>query len=169
MTVSDLPAKLPGCCIRLLARPGWFEANLLRSVRLALANPFVRLIQRMAGVPVAATAIGDVIYFRLPEYFDPHTLGGISLIAHELRHVEQCRECGGLVPYAILYTWEYLRKGYGTTISFEAEAYELGDVVYEHLLREFDANPGQPPCVGVAGHRLNPHYRLLVPAPVLNR
>lgn len=136
-------------------------------MRLTLANPFVRLIQRMAGVPVAATAIGDVIYFRLAEYFDPHTPTGISLIAHELRHVEQCRQLGGLAPYAIQYTWEYLRKGYGTALWFEAEAYELGGIVYEHLLREFEHNPGQPPCAGVTGHRLNPHYRLLEPAPRL--
>ncbi len=163
----SIPSRLPECCIRVLARPGWFDVALLRTVRLQLANPFVRAIQNMAGVPIAATAIGNVIYFREMEHFDPRSAWGISLLAHELRHVEQYREQHGIVPYAILYTWEYVRRGYGVNISFEAEAYGVGDVVYGHLVQEFNYNANRPVCLDDL--RPNPDYVLLEPAPALPR
>lgn len=163
-----LPARLPACCARLLERPGWFEPALIRSTRLRLASPWVRIIQRLAGVPVAATAIGHVIYFRRSDFFDPHSPDGLSLLAHELRHVQQYQECG-VVSFAFLYTWEYLHAGYGVHISFEAEADQVGRLVHQHLLWEFSQNIGQPMCLAPAEHQPNPGYKLLDPGQALPR
>ncbi|MFQ6058641.1 MAG: DUF4157 domain-containing protein [Anaerolineae bacterium] len=163
-----LPPTLPECCIKVLGRPGWFDPALLRAVRLRPANPFVRAIQRMARRPIAATTIGDTIYFRDAADFDPHSPPGLGLLAHELRHVEQYRERGGVVRFSAHYVLEFLRGGYRPDISFEAEAYEVESIVRDHLRQEFTYNASEALCLTTpAGHTPNPQYRLLEPSPTL--
>ncbi len=167
-----LPSRLPEPCIWVLGRPGWFAPTLLRAVRLQPATPFVRLIssQLFTETDITATTLDNTIYFRAPERFDIQTPTGLALLAHELRHVEQYREQGGMVRFAILYLWEYLRRGYGTGISFEANAFEVGRIVQQHLAAEFAFNVGVLPFeVTTAGYRLNPRYRFLHPCPPLPR
>jgi hypothetical protein len=168
-----LPSKLPDYCIRVLGRPGWFDRALLEEVRLRPANLFVRSISSrwVTGTDITATTIGDTIYFRAPERFDPHSPAGLALIAHELRHVEQYREQGGILRFAILYVLEYvLEGGYGMNISFEANAFEVSRIVRGHLEEELAFNSGEGPCVETpAGFKPNPLYRLLSPYPALPR
>lgn len=165
-----LPSALPEWVIMVLGRPGWFDPTLLGTVRLKLVNLFVRVIQRMAGVPVAATTIGDTIYFREPKFFDPESPAGLALLAHELRHVEQWRE-QGFVQFSIRYALEFLRHGgYGPNISFEADACEVQRTAQEHLEEEFAHNDDESPClITPAGHAPNPQYSLLRPYPDLPR
>ncbi len=169
---GTLPPRLPECCIRVLARPGWYDLELLQRVRLRPANLFVRAISspRVAGTEVAATTIGNTIYFRQLEQFDPHSPAGLALLAHEIRHVEQYLAHGGVVRFSVDYVLQYMRGGYGTEISFEAEAYHIGSVVYAHLEEEFAYNGGQVLCqVTPAGHNPNPQYTFLTPYPPLPR
>ncbi|MFQ5342893.1 MAG: DUF4157 domain-containing protein [Anaerolineae bacterium] len=169
---NALPPTLPECCLKVLARPGWYDAALLRAVRIQPANLFVRAISspRVAGMEIAATTIGHTIYFRDPAYFDPHSPDGLALLAHEIRHIEQYREQGGVVRFSINYLLEYLRGGYGTDISAEAEAYELGSTVQAHLEAEFAYNAGQVLCeITPAGHTPNLLYSFLTPYPALPR
>lgn len=170
MSSEELPSILPECCIRVLGRPGWFDPALIQTVRLSLANSFVRAIQRLAGMPIAATTIGTTIYFRELQYFDPHSPGGLALLAHELRHVEQYLEQGGVVRFSFWYVLGFLRGGYGTGITFEAEAYRIEQVIREHLIQEFAHNANEPLCLETpTGHMPNPNYRLLLPYPSLPR
>ncbi len=170
---DTLPSTLPECCIHVLGRPSWYSRELLRSVRVKSANAFVRLISspQVAGTEITATTIGDTIYFRRPEGFDPHSPSGLALLAHEIRHVEQYREHGGVVGFAIDYVRQYLQSGYGEDISFEAEAYELQRIVYAHLAEEFAYNDGVSHCVMTpAGeHSVNLAYAYLEPDPDLPR
>ncbi len=168
-----LPRRLPECCVYVLGRPGWYDRELLRAVEIKPANAFIKAISspQIAGTEITATTIGDTIYFRKPEGFDPHSLAGLSLLAHEVRHVEQYREQGGLVPFALNYVLEYLRMGYGSDISFEAEAYEIGDVVQAHLTQEFEYNEGVSHCsmTPTGEHRPNLVYAYAEPYPDLPR
>ncbi|MFQ5859389.1 MAG: DUF4157 domain-containing protein [Anaerolineae bacterium] len=124
----------------------------------------------MARVPIAATTIGDTIYFREWKYFDPHSPLGLALLAHELRHVEQYREQGGVVRFSIHYVWGFVRGGYGANISFEAEAYKVGNTVKSHLVEEFAHNANKALCLTtLAGHTPNPQYSYLRPYPALPR
>lgn len=169
---EELPASLPECCIEVLCRPGWYDRSMLREVQIKPANAFVKLIssERVAGTDITATTIGDTIYFRKPEEFDPHSPAGLALLAHEIRHVEQYQEHGGLVGFAIDYVRQYLQGGYGEGISFEAEAYELQGIVYKHLEQEFAYNSDHNLCeVTPAGHRPNLQYAYLEPYPELPR
>ena len=170
--MTALPPTLPMSCVRVLRRPGWFGSGLLSAVRLRPANLFVRVISSrlVTGTDITATTIGDTVYFRKPERFDPDSPAGLALLAHELRHVEQYREQGGVVRFAILYVLEYLQGGYGMNISFEADAFEVGRVIREHLEQEFAFNAGEVPCARTpAGYEPNPLYRLLRPYPALPR
>jgi len=167
-----LPPTLPGCCIKVLGRPGWFDPALLHAVRLRPANLFVRAISsaRLTGTEITAITIGNTIYFRRPERFDPHSPAGLALLAHELSHVEQCWASGGVVRFAIEYILEYLRGGYGTNIAFEAEAYKVGSAVLDHLEAEFAYNAGQSLCeITPAGHTPSALYRFLRPYSALPR
>lgn len=169
---DTLPLVLPACCIEVLGRPGWFDPALLAAIRLRPANAFVRAISspRVAGKEISATTLGETIYFRQPERFDPTSPAGLALLAHEIRHVEQYRDRGGVVRFALAYISEYMRGGYGTGISFEADAYQVGRIVYAHLEEEFAYNAGQPPCVLTpAGYVPNALYSLLRPYPTLPR
>jgi hypothetical protein len=167
-----LPSHLPECCIEILARPGWYDRNLLRSVKIKPASWFVRAISdpRVAGTEIAATTIGDTIYFRQPTRFDPHSPEGLALLAHEIRHVEQYRAFGGLAGFALEYLRDYLGGGYGTNIPFEKEAYAIQRTVAQHLEQEFAYNAGKPPCLMTpAGHERNPQYVSLQSYPELDR
>ncbi|MFQ5859443.1 MAG: DUF4157 domain-containing protein [Anaerolineae bacterium] len=170
--INGLPSTLPRCCIRVLGRPGWFDPALLWAVRLRPVNLLVRAIssRRVTGTRITATTIGDTIYFRRPERFDPHSPAGLALLAHELRHVEQYRAWGGVVPFSVAYVWEYLREGYGTNIFFEAEAHEVAGTVQAHLEAELTYNDGELPCLTPpSGHMPNPLYRYLRPCPTIPR
>lgn len=167
-----LPSRLPECCIEVLSRPGWYDRRLLHSVKIKPANRFVRAISnpRVAGTDIAATTIGDTIYFRQAERFDPHTPEGLALLAHEIRHVEQYQALGGILGFGLHYVREFLRGGYGTNISFEDEAYAIQRAVADHLRREFAHNADAAPCLMTAGgHRRNPEYVSLRSYPDLDR
>lgn len=171
-TAGTLPATLPECCVRVLGRPGWFDQGLLREVQIRPANPFVRAVTspQVAGTDITAMTIRNTIYFRDPAGFKPHSPSGLGLIAHEVRHVEQYREQGGIVPFTIEYLREYLRGGYGTGIPFEAEAYEVGGTVRAHLEAEFAYNADHAICLTTpVEHTPNPEYAYLTPYPDLPR
>lgn len=166
-----LPPALPECCVNVLGRPRWYDRELLRSVKIRPANAFVRAISspQVAGTEITATTIGDTIYFRQPEGFDPHAPAGLALLAHEVRHVEQYREHGGIIGFALDYIRQYRAAGYGTDISFEKEAYEIGSIVQTHLTEEFTHNDGESVCrMTPAGeHGPNLAYAYLEPYPDL--
>ena len=164
-----IPVYIPECAERLLARSAWFsDPQVFQRARLAPANRLARLI----GSPtfakrsdIAATTLGRNIYFQAARHFDPHSPGGLSLLAHEFKHVEQIGR-KGLFRFYLQYLLDYLRSGYGENMPQEAEAYELGRVVYAHIRAEMLANPGIPMCLGKDGaHRPNPEFVLIAPAP----
>ena len=51
-------------------------------------------------------------------------------INHEAIHREQARDCGGYIPYYIVYIWHWIRRGYRQN-PFEREAYDnVADLDY---------------------------------------
>ena len=164
-SAPDIPEKLPDCAVRLLARRQWFsDHGIFQRARLAPAN---RLALWLSGPTfarrsdIAAITLGNTIYFRASRHFNPHSARGLSLLAHELKHVEQFEHSGPAGFYSS-YLWAYLRHGYGDGIPQEAEAYALGHAVYAQIDKELRANAGQPCCLGtLPGHRANPAFVLL--------
>lgn len=164
----SIPEQIPECAVRMLARSEWFSnLQVFQSAHLAPAGWLARIISRptfSGRNDIAATTLGHSIHFQAAHHFDPHSAAGLSLLAHELKHVEQI-ERSGLAGFYRGYLLDYLRSGYGEQMPQEAEAYELGRVVYAHLLMEMAANAGRSCCQGEANeHRANPAYVLIPPA-----
>ena len=169
VSISQLPSELPECCLRLLGRRGWFDRQLLASIRIRPATRFVRAISSrfITRVDISATTLGDTIYFRRAEGFDLQSPAGLALLAHEIRHVEQYREYGGILRFARFYIIEYFQGGYGPNISFEANAIEVGHIVRTHFESEFAHNGGILPCEGADKNFVsNPLYHFLDPVPL---
>lgn len=95
--------------------------------------------------------LDDAIAFTLDNtiYIDPSKLSysaqGLGTLAHELVHVRQYRDFGGIPPFWAEYGLDYLLNRLEgldhldayREISFEQEAYDIGDEVEKRLEQEF--------------------------------
>jgi hypothetical protein len=146
---SKIPKHCPTCAVSVLARREWFDdPEIVTRTRLAEAKGISRLLSSkfFAGQRIAAITLGQTIYFRELDQFDPHSIEGLALLAHEIKHVEQYRKKGFIRFYA-KYIWDYIiRRGYGEQLTFEAEASELQRQVRAHLIQEFGSNPDMKMC-----------------------
>lgn len=139
---SQIPRRIPRCAVNLLARAEWFADPLVVSrARLGEAKGISRLLssRMLAGQEIGAITLGTTIYYRQPQLYNPHTVQGLAVLAHELKHVEQYERNGWLKFYA-RYIWDFRSHGYGESVSFEAEAYEFQRRVETYLLTEFEYN-----------------------------
>lgn len=150
--ISQLPARLTPCAVNMLARPEWFtQPSLIGQAKLAEAKGLARLLssRALARQEIAAITLGDTIYFRSLDYYNPHSASGLALLAHELKHVEQYKQ-RGLFKFYAAYVWDYLRHGYGEMVRFEAEASDFQRQVQAHLEVELAANTGRQLCIELA-------------------
>jgi len=69
-----------------------------------------------------ALTIGHTIYVE-PAHYDPDSISGLALLAHELTHVRQWAR-DGWWHFAVRYGLEYLRRGY-YGVSYERQAYAV--------------------------------------------
>jgi len=142
---DDLPSRIPACAVNMLARPEWFtDPEIVNRVQLSQASGFARFIssERFAGTGVSAITLGRTIHIRKLEKYDPHTPGGLALLAHEIKHVEQYEQQGRLKFYT-RYLWDYARGRY-KNVSWEKQAYDFDKEVKDHLKDEFKANSDSP-------------------------
>lgn len=101
----------------------------LRRVAVRIGVPWP--VRVFGAVAPAAFAGPRRLYFKAG-HFDPETVVGLAIIAHELKHVEQYRRLG-TVRFVVAYVREYLgnrRAGLSRaeayrSVSFEREAYEF--------------------------------------------
>jgi len=73
----------------------------------------------------------NVIYFKEGQY-DPYSVEGIALIAHELVHYRQYVRFGNL-PMKLGYLKSALRNGASRTNPYEKEAYDMQEEIYKKL------------------------------------
>ncbi len=147
--MSDrIPPRCPDCAVHVLARPEWFsDPDIVRRVRLAEARGISRLLSspRLAHTQIAAITLRSTIYYRILDQFDPHEPAGLSLLAHEIKHVEQYERLG-LVRFYASYLRDYMRVGYGEAVHLEEEAYKFQRHVFTQLTEEFKNNQGLKNC-----------------------
>ncbi len=154
---DSIPEKLPACAVSMLARAEWYspDPGVVSRARLAKANWLARFLSNpfFSHAEIWAITLGNTIYIRMEEAYNPHTAIGLALLAHELKHVQQY-ERNGVLRFFVRYISSYgSHGGYGRSVDFENEAYALGDDVREHLTKEFANNPGKTNCVELG----NPH------------
>jgi hypothetical protein len=110
---SNLPA-LPEPAIVSLSP--YFPRLDLREVTVKEGIPL--WIRIGARIRVAAVAINNTVYFA-PGQYDPDSPTGLSKVGHELVHVQQQRDAGGLILFGIPYVAEWIRNWLS---SFDSES-----------------------------------------------
>lgn len=101
----------------------WFPGLPLERVRLVQGGPvcwFVRSVLRQGAMTVY-----PFVFLGRARY-DPVSPRFLSLMAHEMKHIEQYRRYG-LLPFLARYLWDLARHGfrYSQRLPLEAEAYAL--------------------------------------------
>ncbi len=167
--MDTLPKHLPPCAVNLLARPEWFSdvsvvtrASLRPATWYARALTSPRFSQRS---DIFAITLGGTIYICEQAAFDPHTPWGLSLLAHEVKHVQQY-ERDGTLRFFVTYLQSYFAQhGYGASLDYEKQAYDFQQEVYQHLSTEFANNPGIKCCQDANGkHIPNTAFVMATPA-----
>jgi YD repeat-containing protein len=109
-------------------------------------------IQTLNGAD--ALTVGNTIYFRSKEVYNPDSIAGIALIGHELRHVEQSQH-GKFGDVQYVHEYLELRKmglsDYDAyrSISSEREAFKTQDIIkndLEHLKKQLGGDAFWSPC-----------------------
>jgi hypothetical protein len=165
-----IPDHCPECVISILNRSEWFRnPGIVRRVCLNYARglPWILSSSFFSRQTIGAITLGNTVYFRLEDQYNPHTPSGLAFLAHEIKHVEQY-ERDGLINFYTHYLMGYLRNGYGKLISYEGEAYAFQVAVYAHLEMEFRQNHEVQPCLELdAPHTPNPAFNKL-PTPLFS-
>jgi len=166
MSETTVPKKVPPCAERLLRRPEWFaDPNIVSRANLTKAKWYARILSSefFAKTEITAITLGHTIHFRDERFYNPHTIQGLSLLAHEIKHVEQYEKLG-FFGFIGKYLRDYFSHGYGDDISFEGEAYEFEKQVRNHVRNEFRQNSNAEICLDLdIPHRPNIDFLLLDP------
>ena len=92
-----------------------------------------------AGGYFAAT-FGNDVYFYADQY-NPYSVSGTGLLAHELAHAQQYADASGYGSFLFDYLLEYLLNGYENN-PYELDAQRISAEVEAAL----NAKGGIPPC-----------------------
>jgi hypothetical protein len=106
---------LPQEAIENLKRKEWFpDPSIVDRARVIILPFCPRYIAKRRK----AITLGHLIIFTKPRYYDPYSIPGLALLAHELKHVEQY-EIGGMLRFLGRYLSlqdpvgkEWLKAGY---------------------------------------------------------
>ncbi len=125
--------NLPQQAKRALKRKEWFpEPGILDRARTVILPFCPRYITSRRK----AITLGHLIIFTKPQYYDPRSLQGLAVLAHELKHVEQYRR-EGLLRFLWRYLSHWLKVGYDQARHpYEREATEFEACVQAQLQKE---------------------------------
>ena len=135
-----MPGRLPQEAIEKLKRKEWFTDPRVVERARAVILPFC---PRYIATRRTAITLGHLIIFTKPRYYDPYSITGLALLAHELKHVEQY-EIGGMLRFLGRYLSlqdpvgkEWLKVGYDLDRHpYEKEAYAFQNLVEKRLKEE---------------------------------
>ncbi|MCJ7668730.1 MAG: DUF4157 domain-containing protein [Anaerolineae bacterium] len=136
-----MPGRLPQEAIENLKRKEWFPDPSIVDRARVIILPFC---PRYIATRRTAITLGHLIIFTKPRYYDPYSIPGLALLAHELKHVEQY-EIGGMLRFLGRYLSlqdpvgkEWLKVGYDLNRHpYEKEAYVFQNLVKERLKEEW--------------------------------
>jgi len=125
---------LPQDAIENLKRKEWFPDPSVVDRARAVILPFC---PRHIAKRRRAITLGHLIIFTKPQYYDPCSIQGLALLAHELKHVEQYRR-EGLLRFLWQYLSHWLKVGYDLDRHpYEKEAYDFQKQVKKRLKEEW--------------------------------
>ncbi len=115
----------------------YFDRSLLDKISIWEGLP--RFVRCNPFMTVDAYTTGYRIYFRNRELYDPHTIGGVRLIAHEVEHVRQYEAWGTARRFQFDYVWKWLVnlvKGMGPTRAYENIPVEIAAVLVGDIIKQ---------------------------------
>lgn len=117
-----MPRRLPQDAVENLKRKEWFPNPSVIDRARAVILPFC---PRYIAKRRRAITLGHFVIFTKRRYYDPRSIHGLALLAHELKHVEQYRREGPL-RFLWRYLFHWLKVGYDLERHpYEREAAEL--------------------------------------------
>lgn len=116
-------ANLPEQAKRALKRKEWFPDPSVVDRARAVVLPFC---PRYIATRRRAITLGHLIIFTTPQYYDPCSLQGLALLAHELKHVEQYSREG-----LLRFLWHYLSHSLKVGYDLERHPYEKEATEFE--------------------------------------
>jgi len=147
-------------CVQQILNPYFTNLDLSR-IRIHTSVPWI--VQKTAKITPAAITIDEDIYFshRGTNGYDPNTIDGIKLIAHELTHTQQYKNYSTIVGFGWDYWGEFDKnkdKGMSDSdayrnISFEVDARNNADRVIQAVMKVYDNNQ---PCLNGQPNPLKP-------------
>ena len=152
---SSLPT-----CVQQILKPYFTNLDLSK---ITVYNYIPTIIQKTAKVTPAAVTVDEDIYFAKQGTggYDPNTIDGIKLIAHELTHTQQYKNYKTVLGYG----WDYWdafdknkEKGMSDSdayqnISFEVDARNNADRIIQTVIQVYDNNQ---PCLNGQPNPLRP-------------
>ena len=151
--------SLPTCVQQILSP---YFTNLDLS-RISIYTYIPTIIQKTAKVIPAAITVDEDIYFshQGANGYDPDTMNGIKLIAHELTHTQQYKNYRTVIGFGWDYWDEFDKnkdKGMNDSdayqnISFEVNARNNADQVIQAVMQVYDNNQ---PCLNGQPNPLKP-------------
>ncbi len=128
-----MPRRLPQDAIENLKRKEWFaDPSVVDRARVVI----LPLCPRYIAMRWRAITLGHLIIFTKPQYYDPCSIQGLALLAHELKHVEQYK-IWGMFRFLWRYLEEWLKVGYDLDRHpYEREATEFEVRVQAQLKKE---------------------------------
>jgi len=131
--------NLPEQAKRALKRKEWFvDPDILDWARLFVLPYCPRFFSERRS----AITLSHFIIFTKPQYYDPCSIQGLALLAHELKHVEQY-EVWGILGFLWRYLKEWLKVGYDLhRHPYESEAYAFQERVQKLLQEEWAQKQG---------------------------
>lgn len=108
--------RLPLEAIESLKREEWFvDPDIVDQARLFVLSYCPSFFSERRS----AVTLGHLIIFTKTQYYDPHSIQGLALLAHELKHVEQYKKEG-----LLRFLWHYLRHSLKVGYDLERHPYE---------------------------------------------
>lgn len=151
--------SLPACVQQILS-PYFTNLNLSR---ISIYTYIPTIIQKTAKVTPAAITIDEDIYFshQGTNGYDPNTIDGIKLIAHELTHTQQYKNYKTIVGFGWDYWDEFDKnkdKGMSDSdayknISFEVDVRNNADRIIQAVMQVYD---NTQPCLNGQPNPLKP-------------
>lgn len=138
-------------CVQQILNP-YFTNLYLSRIRIHTSIPWI--IQKTAKIIPAAITVDEDIYFshQGTNGYDPETIDGIKLIAHELTHTQQYKNYKTIVGFGWDY-WDEFEKNKDRgmsdsdaykNISFEVNARANADRIIQAVMQTYDNNQ---PCL----------------------
>jgi len=137
-------SKLSPCARDILGKIGFGRFVNLDDIRVHIGIPdwVTSMAQKFGGIIPKAITIGNDIYWRSVDDYNPSTVAGLAEMSHELTHTLQFNVLGASMYFKYLGQWAKNGFRYGEGMKLEKSAMEVERLLNLSIPQRF----GNEPC-----------------------